>query len=32
VAAESRKWALLYVVGIFYAIPALFAFVESFFV
>jgi sodium-dependent phosphate cotransporter len=32
VAAESRKWALLYVAGIFYAIPALFALVESFFV
>jgi len=31
VAAESRKWALLYVVLLFYAVPALFAFLASFF-
>jgi sodium-dependent phosphate cotransporter len=31
IAAESRKWALLYVVLLFYAVPTLFAFLASFF-
>ena len=31
VAARSRKWALLYVVGLFYLLPALLAFADRFF-
>ena len=31
VAAESRRWALLYVVLLFYGVPALFAFLGNFF-